>query len=67
MLACPLSANSDRTQRSKKSLLNHLVGAPLEIQRHIEAECPALKSRQQIQGVNVSTGPAAFLPRCQTA
>ena len=22
---------------------------------------------QQTQGVNVSTGPAAFLPRCQTA
>src|SRR5436309_12959962 len=27
----------------------------------------ALAGNQQTQGVNVSTGPAAFLPRCQTA
>jgi hypothetical protein len=31
-------ANSDRTQRSKKSLLNRLVGARERRWRHVEAE-----------------------------
>ena len=35
---CPLCANSDRTQRSKKSLLNHLVGAREQRRRYVEAK-----------------------------
>src|SRR5207245_10661616 len=38
MAACPLSANSDRTQCSKKSLLNHLVGARERRRRHSERD-----------------------------
>src|SRR5262245_27968958 len=39
---CPLCANSNRTQRSKKSLLNHhhLVGAGEQRRRHVKRDSP---------------------------
>ena len=39
-MSAPLCAKSDRTQRSKNSILNHLVGVGEQRRQHLERDSP---------------------------